>query len=310
MNGSPITKTFSVAGHCFRISVPDSPGADAALLPYLPFEVQDGSAQPLFSLSAGTADVCGGNFGKLVGRFNNEAPYIWIHDRKDMLVFGFSISPDKADFMLCVTPDFREGHICLPQDCPEKLLQFALGNSSMLMYMLNTSTLDTLLIHASTVVYNGCGYAFTGRSGSGKSTHSRLWLKYMEGSWLLNDDNPVVRLTEDGPYIYGSPWSGKTPCWKNGSARLRAIVHIFQAPSNRIERLSGVRAYASFITSCSSMKWERKVSDGINSTVGKLIGECTFCNLYCLPDRQAALLCGSEVAGEGTSCGQEQPLQQ
>ena len=54
-----------------------------------------------------------------------------------------------------------------------------------------------------------------GKSGTGKSTHSRLWLKYIPDTKLLNDDNPAVRIMDNNTImIYGTPWSGKTPCYK------------------------------------------------------------------------------------------------
>ena len=292
-------RNFRVAGHLFGMEFPESIGFDQALGPYLPFETkdlpEDGSA-PLFVLRFGVPEECGRECGKLVSRFNEEAPYLWIYDRKDTLVFGFSISPDRPDFLLYAGTDFREAYVNLPADAPVSLLSFALSNSTMMMYMLASSALDTLLIHASVIMNDGLGYAFTGRSGSGKSTHSRLWLDNIEGCMLLNDDNPVVRILDGKAVIYGSPWSGKTACYKNAQAPLKAIVHIFQAPANSIERLSGIRAYASFITSCSNLRWDRKVSDGINACVEKLLTLCGIYNLHCLPDREAALLCRHTVS--------------
>lgn len=294
-----VCRTFNVAGHCFSISVPDTSVTDTVFRPYSPFEARESSAgapQPLFTLEASVQDSARADYGTLAGCFNEEAPFIWIYRGGKTLAFGFSLTREKPDFMLTVTPDFTKGNILLPPDCNDARLQFAVNNSSMLMYMLNTAQLDTLLIHASVIEYRNCGYAFTGKSGSGKSTHSRLWLKHIEGCTLINDDNPVIRITDGGPVVYGSPWSGKTPCWKNLSAPLKAVVHIFQAPENRIERLKGIQAYASFITSCSSMKWDRRISDGINRTVEKLLSSCGFYNLYCLPDRDAAITCCSEIS--------------
>lgn len=287
-------RIFNVAGHRFGLILPDGADTDRILRPYLPFET-DGSTEPLFILRAEKGGD-GRGLGELVGCFNDEAPYMWIYDGKDPLTFGFSLTREKPDFMLMVSPDFRTGRIMLPSGASDSMLSFALGNSAMLMYMLCTATLDTLLIHASSVVLDGRGYAFTGRSGSGKSTHSRLWLDNFEGTELLNDDNPVIRVTGGKAVIFGSPWSGKTPCWKNACAPLQAVTHIFQAPENRIERLSGIQAYASFITSCSCMKWNRRIADGVNAGVEKLLSLCGFFNLHCRPDRDAALLCRRATA--------------
>lgn len=289
-------RTFCVAGHCFSVELPERYGSSTALEPYLPFEVRTAGPR-LFTLHIGDAGEYGHGGARPVRRLNEEAPYLWVCENDDMPVFGFSVSPGKPDFLLCADRDFRNARVSLPAEAPDSLLSFALANSTMLMYMLAASGLDTLLIHASAVVHEGLGYAFTGRSGSGKSTHSRLWLDNLEGCRLLNDDNPVVRILDGKAFIYGSPWSGKTACYQNAQAPLKAIVHIFQAPANSIERLSGIRAYASFITSCSNLRWDRKVSDGINACVEKLLPLCGFYNLHCLPDREAALLCHAETSG-------------
>lgn len=288
-------RTFCVAGHRFSIELPERYGSSTALEPYLPFEDHT-AGHRIFTLHVGDARECSHGSPSPARRFNEEAPYIWVCENDDMPVFGFSVSPDEPDFLLCADRDFRNARVILPAGATDCLLSFALANSTMLMYMLAASGLDTLLIHASTVVHEGLGYAFTGRSSSGKSTHSRLWLDNIEGCMLLNDDNPVVRILDGKAVIYGSPWSGKTACYKNAQAPLKAIVHIFQAPANSIERLSGIRAYASFITSCSNLRWDRKVSDGINACVEKLLTLCGFYNLHCLPDREAALLCRRTVS--------------
>ena len=290
-------KIFCVAGHRFGVSLPDGADTDRVLRSYLPFEQDvketeknDGSSGLLFSLCAEQTRDGIGTCGSALKRLNEESPYIWINDRDDALVFGFSISDACPAFLVRVSPDLSLASIELPQACPPSLMSFALDNSAMLAYMLATACSDTLLVHASVVRYEGRGYAFTGRSGSGKSTHSRLWLQNIPGTVIVNDDNPVIRMLDGLPVVFGSPWSGKTPCWKNTSAPLQALVHIFQAPENRIERLRGVHAYASFITSCSNLRWKREISDGIHSCVEKVLGTCRSYKLYCLPDRDAALL--------------------
>ena len=62
-------------------------------------------------------------------------------------------------------------------------------------------------IHASVVQLDGRGYLFMGKSGTGKSTHSALWMQAFEGCELLNDDNPTLRLMGDEVWVYGTPWS-------------------------------------------------------------------------------------------------------
>lgn len=86
------------------------------------------------------------------------------------------------------------------------------------LFALSTDDKGTVLFHAAVVSHEGRGYMFLGPSGTGKSTHASLWLKYIDGTELVNDDNPVVRITDDGQAtVFGSPWSGKTPCYRHVS---------------------------------------------------------------------------------------------
>ena len=94
---------------------------------------------------------------------------------------------------------------------------FALNNALMLLFAFASARNGVLEMHSSVVISGGKGYLFLGKSGTGKSTHSSLWLKHIPGTELLNDDNPILRLMPDGSArVYGSPWSGKTPCYRSG----------------------------------------------------------------------------------------------
>jgi hypothetical protein len=139
---------------------------------------------------------------------------------------------------------------------------------------------------------------FLGKSGTGKSTHSSLWLKYIEGTELVNDDNPVVRFLEDGSIIvYGSPWSGKTPCYRNVRYPLGAIVLLSQAPQNVIRRLRPLEAYAALIASISGKRWDSRLAEGLHETENLLATNVPIWHLDCLPDEEAAKLCCRTVNG-------------
>lgn len=173
--------------------------------------------------------------------------------------------------------------------------KFAINNSLMVMYALATSNRNTLLFHSAVVNCDGNGYMFLGKSGTGKSTHARLWLKNIQGTDILNDDNPVVRITENGVKVYGSPWSGKTPCYKNQELPLGGIVLLSQAPYNKIVRLHVIEAYAAVVMSVSGMRWEKKLADGLHNAENELVKRAKVWHLECLPDDAAAELCHSTI---------------
>ncbi|MBQ8520361.1 MAG: hypothetical protein IJ456_03065, partial [Bacteroides sp.] len=155
---------------------------------------------------------------------------------------------------------------------------------------------QTTLIHASVTMKDGKGYAFLGTSGTGKSTHSRLWLTHIEGTELLNDDNPAVRILPDGrTFVYGTPWSGKTPCYKNKAATLAAFVLLKQAPQNKFSFLKGIQAYMVLLSSCSSLKWNTEYYNALGKTIEELANRLPIGFLECLPDEEAARLCYESI---------------
>lgn len=161
----------------------------------------------------------------------------------------------------------------------------------MMAYSFAASGLHTLMMHASVIELAGKGILFLGKSGTGKSTHSRLWLDSVPDARLLNDDNPVVRILSDGDIrVFGSPWSGKTPCYRNHSVKISAFVRLKQAPENRLVRLAASHAFAALLPSCSNMIWDKSVHDSICQTIALIAGQSKVAQLECLPDLNAVEL--------------------
>ena len=172
------------------------------------------------------------------------------------------------------------------------------------MFAFRTAPLMTLEMHAAVVVRdvprfqgskssNGSnGYLFLGHSGTGKSTHARQWLAAFEDAWLLNDDNPILRVMDDGEVrVYGSPWSGKTPCYKNACAKVGGIVKLSQALENRIETLRLPQAYAYMLSSASGLKIDSGMSDNLYESIKHIITHIPFYHMECLPNVEAAMVC-------------------
>lgn len=195
---------------------------------------------------------------------------------------------------LLVSPDYRNASLSLYGN---RMEQWYVFNSAVdFCFLLSTATHDTLLTHSSAVLYQGRAYIFLGKSGTGKSTHSRMWLNALEDVVLMNDDHPVVRLDDDGtPILYGSPWSGKTRCYKNMSAPLGGVVRISRAPHNQARRLAPIQAYASLMTGCSGMTWEKDLADGKDHTLQGIVRRVPCWVMECLPDEDAARVCSEAV---------------
>lgn len=98
---------------------------------------------------------------------------------------------------------------------------------------------DTLLFHGSAVAVDGKGYLFTARSGTGKSTHTRLWREvFGPRATMINDDRPFLRLTKDGVLVCGCPWSGKHGLDTNVTVPLVGICILERGTADRIWPIS------------------------------------------------------------------------
>ncbi len=107
---------------------------------------------------------------------------------------------------------------------------------------------DTVLFHGSAIAVDDQGYLFTAKSGTGKSTHARLWRKLLgERAIMINDDKPLIRVTEVGATVFGTPWDGKHHLSRNIAVPLRAICLLERAEENSICAISPHQAYAALM---------------------------------------------------------------
>ena len=102
----------------------------------------------------------------------------------------------------------------------------------------------TVLFHGSCVAVDGAAYLFAARSGTGKSTHTRLWRELLgDRAVMVNDDKPLIHVSEDSAEIYGTPWDGKHRLSSNICVPLRAVCLLERAEENRIEPVGAREVY-------------------------------------------------------------------
>lgn len=148
-----------------------------------------------------------------------------------------------------------------------------------------------VLMHSSAVEYAGKAYLFLGESGTGKSTHTRLWHDNIEGAMLLNDDSPVVACREDGVFVFGSPWSGKTPCYRNVCLHAGGFTRLSQANFNEIRRLSIAEAFAALHPSMTpAFSYDFNLANGLAGIESRIISQVPVCAMKCLPNADAACI--------------------
>ena len=291
-----MTKVFKVAEHCFSLSLPDSSELWGLLGQYDPF-VCDGVSDTLFSLSLTESAPDVETELVLDPETVEGETLVRLFRAGD----GWMVesTPDKSIPIvsrLWTNSDWTEGKLQLVRPAAKQMALFAVNNALMIMYAFVTAPLGTLEMHASVIRCEGRAFLFLARSGTGKSTHSRMWLENIPGSELLNDDNPVVRAYPDGRVIcYGSPWSGKTPCYRNIEAPVGAFVRIRRCPENKIQKLDIFNAYAMLYSSSSGFKADRKMADGLHETIEAIVTDTPCYVLDCRPDAEAARVCSDAV---------------
>ena len=281
---------YRVAGHNFSIE------SSAEVLHLLPnfsvFEVQDLRESMLFALRVhitDSLDVTATGYDLLhTDAQDVDMPRLEIYRREgEWLLLTAMYQTSDICARLVTNADFSQADLFVTREA----VSFAINNATMLLFAFTALHYRTLELHASVVVRGENGYLFLGKSGTGKSTHSRMWLEAFEDAWLLNDDNPVVRIEDDGVWVYGTPWSGKTPCYKNERRRVGAFVQLRQAPENSIEQARPSKAYINIYGSCSGLKFMESVRDELYNVISAVMKNVNVYELNCLPNVDAARLC-------------------
>ena len=289
---NPMKRVYQVAGHRFAVVIPDNHLAWSEMKPYEPFAVQDDSN---LIFTAEMVDAMPDTSDKRKVTVSCEAPDSarvelyewqgqWLLEMAPLL---------EAPVRVCLITDkvFKYGRFRVLGS-----MRFSIGTVMMLMFAFATAQKDTLLMHSSVTLKDGKAYLFLGKSGTGKSTHTQLWLDNIEGCELLNDDNPVVRVEDNGEVrVYGSPWSGKTACYRNLDYPVGAIVDLHQAKVNRIRRQSLLEAYVSMYKSFSGYRFIKEMADGLHATNERVVASVPCYTLDCLPNADAAYLCFNTV---------------
>jgi hypothetical protein len=287
------TNHFRIAEHTIRIQFTDDSVNNMCLLPSFRIFEADASDELLFTLTVDD-NLRPAKEKTLVRKFdtgNGDTIVYQLPDGGYQYIIRDIFDRD-CSLLIC-NKDFSECRCALNGDWTMR--SFGLNDALMLIYAFAGSFQQTMLIHASCIMLDGKGYPFIAASGTGKSTHSSLWMKYIEGAELMNDDNPIIRLIDGTPYIYGSPWSGKTPCYRNVKALLGAVTRIERAPKNSIEQLQPVQAFASCLPACSSMKWDVTIYNNLCNAITRIIETTPVYTMHCLPDEEAARICHHQL---------------
>jgi hypothetical protein len=172
-------------------------------------------------------------------------------------------------------------------------LRFALWTA----YALMGVKLGAVPVHSSVVVAptsDGTGEKAVmclGESGTGKSTHTRLWRENIAGARLLNDDSPILSIIDGEVRVYGSPWGGKTDCFLQESHPVAGLLRLEQRKENTIRRLGIVQAFTALQPSCPPvLAREEHCLDLLTDYISQILERTPVYRMGCLPDADAAFL--------------------
>lgn len=277
-----IKEYYQIAGHRIRITGKRLTQVVNCIEGFFPFALsKEASEKILFTFAEGS-----------------EAPpmsqelYSFKHEDVDSC-FGRTTN----GYLLIQKP--REEEACYMWCLPSMNVVYLSGNWSIrlcrfamwLGFGVMTLSHQTLAIHSSCIVYKNLALLFLGESGTGKSTHTHLWREHIEGATLLNDDSPIIRIIDGKAWVYGSAWSGKTPCYKNECYELKSCIRLSQAPYNSIRKLSLLEAYGAIHPSCApEFAYDEGLYDEVSRILEQILIAVPFYHLECLPNQEAALL--------------------
>lgn len=148
---------------------------------------------------------------------------------------------------------------------------------------------DGMVFHGSAVAIGNRAYLFTAKSGTGKTTHTNLWLKNIEGSYIVNGDKPIIRLIDGKPCVCGTPWMGKEKQGCNKVVPLGAICFLNRGKENKIEKTDFLSVYPRFL----SQAYRPEKGEMIKKTIKlleKIAEAVPFYELYCNTENEAALV--------------------
>ena len=279
---------YKVANHLFEVVLPSEANAERLLPSFRPFIcIDEDETGPLLFLFDTTSPYPGEE-GVLVEESENDMGHITIWKTTQGYRIEARHTVANKPHAMTTDREFRAIRASIQWD-DEYASQIL---CSMLRIAFSQALLreDGIGIHASAVGHKGECCLFLGNSGTGKSTHASLWLQHVENSELINDDNPAIRIQDDIAYAYGTPWSGKTPCYRNIGLPIAKITRLQQAPANSHRYLSEVEAFTALLPSCSAIKQDNNLYEKLCDKLTWLVEHTAIAYLQCLPNKEAVML--------------------
>ena len=193
-----------------------------------------------------------------------------------------------------INPDFDGGLYALPDNCTAEDREYIYSSAAFCREIIPHGR---FFLHASAVVLDGGAYLFSAPSGMGKSTHTALWLKRFQGSYILNDDKPVIFPENERVTVWGTTFAGKTDLQVNRGVPLRAVCFLKQGNENSITRIDSERAIALTVNNT----YRPKNSDNMKlllDMIGRVVETADIFEMSCTDDPKAAEMSYNAMKGK------------
>lgn len=282
---------YRIADFLLRTEGPHSDIAACGLLGFKPFEIEtDAAAEPTMILQMNAATESESYpITKSIHSFDFEQNYATGELARYSTGYRFEMTREGRRFLLIKEDNSNivQSNLGSYDEVDPSLVRFGVW----IMFGIIIAPLGAIAIHSSVIVKEHQAVLCLGESGTGKSTHTRLWRENIEDARLLNDDSPIIRVIDGKCIAYGSPWSGKTHCYVNKCVPVRGLLRLSQAPHNKIRRLPALLAIGAVLPSCPpAFAYHTALQDHICNTVSDIISCTPVFHLECLPDAAAAEL--------------------
>lgn len=146
---------------------------------------------------------------------------------------------------------------------------------------------NSFLIHGVALQYNSKGIIFSANSGIGKTTHTNFWAKKFNAE-ILNGDSPIIKIVDNKPIIYGSPWCGTSEISINKHILLNAIVLIKRGQKNTIQKLAKADGLKYILSQIYRPIWESNLLNNCLDYCDIMIKNINIYELECLPNEESA----------------------
>ena len=154
------------------------------------------------------------------------------------------------------------------------------------------------ILHSSAIMVDGKAYLFTAPSGTGKSSHAKLWRELLgDRAVMINDDKPIVRFVDGDFFVYGTPWNGKHKLGENCKAKIKAICALSQEKENLIRKATVPEMLLVILNQTIRPK-EIKEMDTLLALLDKMLKSVEIYKLGCNLSLQAAQLSYTTMSGE------------